>query len=457
MYFQLFKQYLISWNNENKYLYGVNWLVSMEVAIRAINIIVAANYFKIEIQNDEEFEKFLSVLIQKHGEFILRNLEYKASSLGNNHLLSDFVGLFIISNFIKSHPKSKHWEKKSICELNKILSYQILNDGLSFENSVPYHRLVLELIIFYVGFGIDNHIQLSREFLNKFNLMFHYVKIYIDDSGNAPQVGDNDSGRVLNVGGISNNHAYLLHYWKYFLSHKVLAETINDKNVIRIKNFYYFNAGRRLVFKNSQFRLFFVVESAPCNTTSSHSHFDTGSFVLSINGVEFFVDLGTYSYTKDIEERNKFRSLISHNLPIPEDIYENKEYNLPKSAFKIKNKANCELKFITENSFQLQVTDNLNKFTFNREIICKNYEITIKDKIIGSFVTIFHLNSKARVKPINEFECIIELVSTKIKMKTNSKIQIIQSEYSPNYLEKLYISTIIIKGYDFIETNIRLV
>jgi len=45
-----------------------------------------------------------------------------------------------------------------------------------------------------------------------------------------------------------------------------------------------------------------------------HAHNDTGSFELNYKGKDFIIDPGSYVYTADPKQRNKFRSIFSHSI-----------------------------------------------------------------------------------------------------------------------------------------------
>jgi hypothetical protein len=73
----------------------------------------------------------------------------------------------------------------------------------------------------------------------------------------------------------------------------------------------------------------------------AHGHNDHLSFTLAFDGVEFIVDLGTYTYTGNLQERDQFRSTAAHNTIMADG----EEINpLPRNdPFRLKDKANCRV------------------------------------------------------------------------------------------------------------------
>lgn len=56
------------------------------------------------------------------------------------------------------------------------------------------------------------------------------------------------------------------------------------------------------------------------NGIGGHNHYDVGSFTISHLGIPIIVDPGTFTYTSDFRQRNRFRSYNYHNTVIPEAI-----------------------------------------------------------------------------------------------------------------------------------------
>ena len=62
MYVDAFQRYVTDWLDSNPYLCGINWQCPMEVGIRAINWIVAWEFFKYASGIPLDFlERFISV------------------------------------------------------------------------------------------------------------------------------------------------------------------------------------------------------------------------------------------------------------------------------------------------------------------------------------------------------------------------------------------------------------
>ena len=138
---------LESWIDANPYAQSVNWSCTMEAALR---ILTWTWFFRVfhasRAWADAGFrERFLCALYL-HGDFTERHLEL--SDVNGNHCTADAAGLVFAGLFFghgARRPRagsSAGWSL--LCEE---LPRQVLPDGVDFEASVAYHRLVAELFL----------------------------------------------------------------------------------------------------------------------------------------------------------------------------------------------------------------------------------------------------------------------------------------------------------------------
>lgn len=331
-YYEDYKNIITDWIKMNPFLTGINWTSAMDVAIRATNWIIASELFSNELQKDYSFKNNLSISLQKHVDYILKF----HGNRKNNHAIAQFSGLLFCSQFL-SLPKSKKLEKLAIHKLEEFMKYQISNEGVSKELSIPYHRLVLECFAYSTILAKSRQLKFSKKYYNKLHLMFKFVASYIDSNGNAPQIGDNDSGRFLIFhDSCENDHSYLIElgetlfnynfesqnkihkkYFKNWLP-KTSQENVEAEDVLTFSFTNYTESGFFLL-KNEYFSILVVATKISFETKSifGHNHQDIGSFTISYNGKQIFVDPGTYNYTRNLKARNSFRSINSHNISLP--------------------------------------------------------------------------------------------------------------------------------------------
>ena len=347
-YREEFVSQVTDWIESNPIGFGVNWACTMDVAIRAANWLVAKEFFEESALPKEFLEKFYTS-IYEHGRFIRNHLEY-SPSLTTNHYIADLAGLFFIAVYCPFLKESAAWQKFCVHELEKEIQKQVYDDGCSFEASTSYHRLVLEMFFYCELLARRCHSDLlsviarkpsktadeaiSRSYSERLHKMFEFSLYCVKPNGKIPQIGDNDNGRYL----IFSSRPVLEH--KYLLSLAAIyygdSEFKPSEFSFDEEAFWIFGAQGHTGFEQLPFRAeplksrafpnagwyimrhnkdYCFISCGPNgqNGHGGHAHNDKLSLELMLDGEDIIVDPGTYVYTADPEERNKFRSTAYHN------------------------------------------------------------------------------------------------------------------------------------------------
>ncbi|MBI3651964.1 MAG: alginate lyase family protein [Acidobacteria bacterium] len=323
---------LTSWCDLNPPRFGINWTVAMEVGIRAVNLVAALNLFRASpLLTDVVMAVGLKTLLS-HGRFIRANLEF-SHRVASNHYLSDLIGLFAIGSTFPCFKESKSWVKFSAKELLKQFDKQVLEDGVDFEASIAYHRLVTEIFLLFFTLGKANDVALPDASWRKFQAMFAFVRAYLKPDQTAPLLGDCDDGRLLKfTERRSVDHAYLLSIAAVLFD----EENFKPTNHIDAEALWWFGAdgvkkfeelpvtdhaptsqafNEAQIFIQRKASLYAIMDCGDhgANGRGSHAHADALSFELFAYGQTFLRDPGTYVYTASKRWRHLFRSTAYHN------------------------------------------------------------------------------------------------------------------------------------------------
>lgn len=479
-YYTLFKNLVRDWIKKNTFLNGVNWLSTMDVSIRAVNWIITINLFWDLFIEDSEFKSEISVSLSQHAEYLYSFPLVEKNGLTTNHTVSAFAGLLIISLTLNENPKRDRWLTKAIDGLEKCMSEQVYDDGVDFEGSIPYHRLVLEIFAYSTIVGLANKIEFSKKFYQKLFKMFEYVAAYIDESGNAPQIGDNDSGRFLILNDLTNNpyenehiHSYLL-----FLGERIFEYEFKSQFKLKNEDLVYFlpvfekikidkigvipretgssisfTKGGLHILKNEYFSL--AVSTIPIGQggKGGHNHLDAGSFTLSVDGVQIIVDPGTFCYTRDKNQRDKFREYQYHNTIFTEidlalDISTNYYWGLKKYY-------DCELINFDNNFIEIKVKLLGDEKIRYRRFEINNNKVLVVDKYEGEFHSRINFHPSLKEFVINKSQV---LLSDKLHIKFSDNIQIVEmrdGEYSPYYGNKTPSKYLVIDSLNVLQLQIE--
>src|SRR5262249_4423075 len=143
--------------------FGANWVSAMEAGIRAINITASLAMFRSSPNlTNEALELILKTLLS-HGRFIRSNLEFSYRTT-SNHYLSDLIGLFVIGTCAPELRESSRWRSFSAQRLVKEMNRQVLEDGVDYEGSTGYHRMVLEIFALFFSLAQATTLVIDPEF-----------------------------------------------------------------------------------------------------------------------------------------------------------------------------------------------------------------------------------------------------------------------------------------------------
>jgi len=461
-----------NWQDSNPFCYGINWTNTMEVAIRAVNLIACLGLLKDDVGYDKNYKSIIKS-IRKHGLYIENNLEIGINNgkiSAANHYLANICGLTIIGMTCQGLPESNRWVKTGMKALEKEIKRMVLDDGFFFESSTSYHRLATELFLYPLIIGQKTGFQFSNYYLQTLEKMLDIILFLTTPGGTIPQIGDNDDGRLLILSGYPDwdrhDHRYLLGlgavifdrgdykiacgecpeevFWLYGgKGVKKFNNIIPDKSPIESRAFA--DAGLYVIRndKAKDYVLIRTISSHP-NPPTAHNHNDTLSIELWINGEPVFIDPGTYCYTSDIDKRNFLRSSNSHNSAV---INEAEINNLSKYPFESewKTKFKCIEWSISSNL--ISFAGEHNSYSSRFQCIIQrtvSYDSTnlllhIKDQIINddkldhtmSINWVLHPDQKIKFNELKNTW--INQKNLEIKIVGMDSVSSIINSYSPKY------------------------
>ncbi len=232
-----FENQVLDFISANPPGWGVNWACTMDVAIRAANMVLAFDLFRISGKPYEaSFQGEFVASIRAHGRHIVRNLEWDAAKRGN-HYLANISGLAFIATFLPGDDEINSWLAFALQELITETEFQFLEDGANFEGSTSYHSLSAEMVAYATALflGLPAHRRsamqsvsplawphqpelrfpdydwhtdfgpFTEQHFSRLQKMAEFSISVTKPDGHAVQVGDNDSGRFFEFGSIAAN------------------------------------------------------------------------------------------------------------------------------------------------------------------------------------------------------------------------------------------------------------
>lgn len=466
---------------------GINWTCTMDVAIRAANWAMSMELIRNcqAITNPAWYRLFGNLF--SHGEFIFKNFEnnYEVTS---NHYLSNIVGLYFLSTIFAGMPSAKEWQGYCRESIINEIETQILEDGVDFESSIPYHRLVLELFLGAARIAEIQRQKFPDRFYAKLLKMSEFLSNILRPDGLIPVVGDADDGRlhifsdyggwnrqdcrhVLAPASFMLNKPELLKaagpegkweaaWWGYDVE---TGEAHHDMELPDSIH-HYPNAGISVMRSGNNYML---ITNSIVGTKGfgNHKHNDQLSIEFHCDGVPLIIDPGSHVYTSDFESRNKFRSTAYHNT-LQVDGLEQNDFN-PEWIFRMFEKADPEhvgfqdyeayIQYIGRHSAYQRLSHPL-IHTRCLRFLKRQKMLVIMDLVQGEGMHDlrwhFHFAPNLKLSPMSENMLAIENGKNAffLSYQNDMRIDLQQGWYSPSYGIKRPCSCVDLKCTTEIET-----
>jgi hypothetical protein len=323
---------LREWHQSNPYRRGVNWTCAMVAGIRLANMVYAWHLAEQHPGQSEFMADTGIVSVVQHMKFILDFMEINPSGARNNHYLNNLVGLGFGAVELAGSEEGRAVLEFVAQQLSGELLLEFSADGTNFEGSIPYHRFATESALVTAILLERNGRTLPPAARTQFERMIRFIATYTKPNGLAPQVGDNDNGRILVLHDYARqeyrDHRHILAVGTAWLGLEppdmdlsaqspdvvwLLGRTVPHRSPqpAVVAGLYPHNGFA--VAKSAQ--TYLLVRCGRINAMSGggHNHCDQLSWEYHDLGQDLVIDPGAMVYGCDPKARNEFRSTAAHN------------------------------------------------------------------------------------------------------------------------------------------------
>jgi len=344
-YANAIREHLDSWFVACPFRMGVNWSSSLEAALRLINwsaawqLLGGVHSRAFEGPEGEAFRQRWLVSVYQHAEFVSGHLSLHSSA--NNHLVGEVAGLYVAGASWPHWPRAKQWRSRGREILEREALLQNAPDGVNREQAVSYQQWELDLLLIPLLAARANGEDFAPAYAARIEAMLVYLASIMDVNGNLPMFGDADDGYVVRL----DPRAGFCRYRSLLATGAVMfgrgdfkakASGLDDKtrwllgphadfafdgldtSAARLPIRREFPDGGYYILGTdfetpAEIRL--VADAGPLGyrEIAAHGHADALSFTLSVGGVEFIVDPGTFAYHTESHWRSYFRGTAAHN------------------------------------------------------------------------------------------------------------------------------------------------
>lgn len=317
----------------NRVGYGVHWTSATEAALRAWNLVLALWLLAgAGVAPGPDLAIDAARLLVATGRFILANLE-DDTAVPNAHLAADWLGLLACAEGLPEWPESPRWRSLALAGLAAAVRDQINEDGTSFEGSIPYQRLALEIFSAAAILCHGARRGVGHAFARKLAALFSTTRTLLAASGEIPQLGDADAARVLALRErVPTDGAWLLPLGAAVLRDPALLVAPGSGDSVEVAWLLGPRAvaalatarpGRRPrsasfpdggfhVLRRGPFEAFLSCGANGQHGIGGHSHNDKLALELFVDGALAVCDGGTPATSGDPELRDAYRSTRAH-------------------------------------------------------------------------------------------------------------------------------------------------
>lgn len=304
-----------SWLEQNPPETGVHWYSNLEIALRAVvwaEVLERAPHLL-----GDDLVSGLDDHLARCLRHLLADLPYTLSTMRNNHLLGDALGLRILQRgFAHGRPRHSPVAALSHRMFEAQAARHFHDDGSMIEDSMSYHRFVLEMLI--VERLLEPSATPRPALAGSAQLLARLGAL----EGPVPQYGDWDEGRVLATTqdphdlrgtvrcafAVAGSGAPAR--WRD--EHDECAWYVPEGTPVDPEPSE--RDGHDVGGGTARAQRGDVVVWLKAGSKPSHGHADLLSTPILWNGAWVVGDPGTGTYNGPIEQRNYFRTAVAHNV-----------------------------------------------------------------------------------------------------------------------------------------------
>lgn len=326
---------ILDWIEHNRDECGVNWASPTEVSLRLSNWSLLLLTLQTTCRRlPEETQVTLLKSLHRHIVFIIDHLE--ADGLRTNHYAANISSLFIASVVFSGFSGCDQLQRRVRLLLERELLAQTDDQGVHFEFSLHYHRLVLELFAYphfiCLALGLEGF---SRRYTERLDNMLQVLESSVNRAGFLPQIGDNDS-EYLWCAALDHapprNVLPFIRVCRHFLDganhtdsawRSLLALTgfpfsrgpilQKPSPSIQDSNWRAFGGPGWFISKTPSMDVFAVCGPTGSRGLGAHDHWHQNQLIISCHGLEMITDPGTGCYTANRRLRNRLRASACHS------------------------------------------------------------------------------------------------------------------------------------------------
>lgn len=306
-YYLKWKEIITSWiNNCNRYSFE-----PYTISLRIVNILICLDLLKERIKEEKQLQFLIEESLYKQYRYLEKHQE---RHLLANHYFENIKALVIGSVYFQDEKRLEKYFQKLVEQLNE----QILEDGIHYERSLMYHKIILEDILrIYQAFCTTERQEYAKHIEPYIRKMFLAMKTLEAGFPRTPLF--NDAGD-----NVAKSKKMI----------ELACEEVVGKKIERLKQ-EDFGAAGYFRFDSKLINLIFDCGAPGPKYMSGHAHNDALSVEIASGDRMIFVNSGTGLYQGN--QRQFFRSTKAHNTFAIDDGEQSELWGEHRAARKLKH------------------------------------------------------------------------------------------------------------------------
>ena len=184
---------ILDWIDKNPLNCGPNYKCSQETSIRLNNWIFALHFYRNSKALTDERWKIIITSIYWQIHHIYNNINYSRIAVRNNHAITETLTLYLMGIMFPEMPGSKKWKENGKRWFEKEIDYQIEEDGTFIQDSMNYHRVLVQLLTYAIVLADENGEKYNHIVYDQaYRSLFFLYQCQDIVSGWLPNYGAND-------------------------------------------------------------------------------------------------------------------------------------------------------------------------------------------------------------------------------------------------------------------------
>ena len=147
---------ILDWIDKNPLNCGPNYKCSQETSIRLNNWVFALHFYKNSSALTEERWTKIMTSIYWQIDHVYKNINYSRIAVRNNHAITETLTLYLMGLMFPVMPGSAKWKRNGKRWFEQEIDYQIEPDGTYLQDSMNYHRVVVQLLTYAIAIADAN-------------------------------------------------------------------------------------------------------------------------------------------------------------------------------------------------------------------------------------------------------------------------------------------------------------